>query len=449
MRDRESITKDLKTLWLRFKRFDEEWGYLKSQSEFWADAGKNFALGKLYEEGRSCCHYLAGSLETQYLDAHKILVDEYVSGVATCIPDDNSYWEVFRAAEKIAAESYSDNYTVKYMLRQYQDQWGEVARVKQFINELKKTVDYRPVDLSTPMEVIRGNVKKWEQNSQIFIGVSETNLRSQLVLALRNAGFHATAESHVYLGHSDVLVSQPPEAPDSGNLLVSECKFWGGSVGLYDTLSQLCKYITPHDKHVSAIVFVTEGDFADVCRKAFDTLLTHPCYAGGASGVEFVQFNLKPPQNQSLTISASLLLCNFTVKRYVRTRVVDSFNDYLRAAFSHGGCICIRCKQSGGDQTNYGSLHTYEFSGEKYSRRFAITATSDVVPMLKKVWLSVKKTDLSFFGEFPKEDFFDFVEANLHDQLMALLLGSAVVVEKDGAFVFVPGVASVDKSHKL
>lgn len=169
------------------------------------------------------------------------------------------------------------------------------------------------------MQVIQQHVKHWEKNAQLHKGLDENSLRSQLVLALRNANFDACAETLVYQGRADILVNKPPVRGMINNdyLLVAECKIWRGSTAFSNALSQLCKYVTPHDNHAALIVFVNNGSFVDVCGKAVQCLAEHPSRREhSVVSVDYVEYLLKPAQNQRSGIPATLLLCNLTTPQY-------------------------------------------------------------------------------------------------------------------------------------
>lgn len=439
MRTLESILNDLQTLEVRFQAHEREWKYLKSHHEFQFDAGMNFKIAKLYEEGCSCAHYLAGGLNTNDLKNSSVLLDEYISQVISATPEEGYYKNIRKHAEDEANSKYPTNYTVKYMLRQYEQQWADIQRAQQFINELKGLSNYQPLRMLDPMQVIRTRVKHWEQNAQLHVNASETNLRSHLVSELREKGFNATAETHAFLGHCDIVISHPQGSEEIGNLLVSECKFWDGPMVLFDAISQVCGYTTPNDIHASVIMFV-RTDFKDACDKALQTLITHPCYGGNAKGKDYIEFLLKPAQNPDLKIQASLLLCNLTIKKYTRAEIIPSpvrqFNKYLEDAFGEGECRCSRCKESGGDETGYSFKHTFEFSGDPVNRRFSITTADTVLSALKKSWLSFYKKEMITLGDFPLDFIEKFVDSELQDRLRPLFLASGLAIEKDEKLIF-------------
>ncbi|EKT4524235.1 hypothetical protein QEM13_003522 [Pseudomonas putida] len=122
----------------------------------------------------------------------------------------------------------------------------------------------------------------------------------------------------------------------------------------------------------------------------------------------------------------------FEVDKRLTLKPVVDFNAYLRNAFGEGACRCHRCTDLGGDETGYTHRHTFELEGRTLHRRFANTAGSDVLQVLKKAWLSYTKTDLKLLGELDLGTVKAFTEAALHERLLALLPASGLARETDG-----------------
>ncbi|KAA0947847.1 MULTISPECIES: hypothetical protein [unclassified Pseudomonas] len=122
----------------------------------------------------------------------------------------------------------------------------------------------------------------------------------------------------------------------------------------------------------------------------------------------------------------------FEVDKRLALKPVVDFNTYLLAAFGDGPCTCVRCVASAGDETGYEFQHTFNLQGQQANRRFASTAGSDVLLMLKKAWLSYTKTELPGSGNLALDTVKDFVEPQLHKRLLALFLASGLVKDMDG-----------------
>ncbi|MFQ0830574.1 hypothetical protein AAH211_18945 [Serratia fonticola] len=313
------ILQNLQVLCTQFVSYDDNWVHLKNQHEFVYGVKHNSPIREMLAEGRSCTYYLKGSLDTRYVNK-SMLVDEYVYAIKMAIPKRQNYEEIGRLAQQDFEANYPSNYTVKYMLDQYWVQLETVKRVEQFLGALATTTSYQPLLKSSPIQVIRQYAKEWEQNAQLHLGQGENSLRAQLVLALKNAGFLASAETHAYQGHADIVVFRPLNCgiADNSFEFVAECKIWKGSAAFSAALSQLCRYVTPNNSHAALIVFVNEGSFSEICNKAAQSLAKHP--SCGVSSVEgdysYIVFSLKPAQNPLIEIQATLLLCNLTTPRY-------------------------------------------------------------------------------------------------------------------------------------
>jgi hypothetical protein len=131
----------------------------------------------------------------------------------------------------------------------------------------------------------------------------------------------------------------------------------------------------------------------------------------------------------------------FEVDKRLSLKPVVDFNSYLRSAFGDGRCTCIRCVASEGNEAGYEFQHTFEFDGKKVHRRFASTAGSDVLLMLKKAWLSYTKAELPLSGALALDTVKEFVEPQLHKRVAPLLLTSGLVKDVEGELRMQPQAA--------
>ncbi|WP_053268704.1 hypothetical protein [Pseudomonas chlororaphis] len=122
----------------------------------------------------------------------------------------------------------------------------------------------------------------------------------------------------------------------------------------------------------------------------------------------------------------------FEVDKRLGLKPVVDFNTYLRTAFGDGACTCGRCIASAGDESGYAYQHSFDFDGRVTHRRFATTAGSDVLLVLKKAWLSYTKAELEASGNLALDTVKEFVEPQLHKRLLPLLLASGLVKDVDG-----------------
>lgn len=131
----------------------------------------------------------------------------------------------------------------------------------------------------------------------------------------------------------------------------------------------------------------------------------------------------------------------FEVDKRLSLKPVVDFNAYLRSAFGDGPCSCIRCTDGNGDENGYAFQHSFTFDGKPTQRRFATTAGSDVLQVLKKAWLSYTKAELPLSGVLTLDTVKEFVEPQLHKRLVPLFLASGLVKDVDGALHLQPQAA--------
>lgn len=122
----------------------------------------------------------------------------------------------------------------------------------------------------------------------------------------------------------------------------------------------------------------------------------------------------------------------FEVDKRLSLKPVVDFSTYLRNAFGEGACRCHRCLELGGDESSYSHQHTFDLEGRTLHRRFANTAGSDVLLVLKKAWLSYTKNELPLAGALDLTTVKTFTDAALHERLAALLPASGLAREVDG-----------------
>lgn len=131
----------------------------------------------------------------------------------------------------------------------------------------------------------------------------------------------------------------------------------------------------------------------------------------------------------------------FEVDKRLSLKPVVDFNAYLRSAFGDGPCTCVRCSAVNGDETGYAFQHTFSFDAKPTHRRFASTAGSDVLMVLKKAWLSYTKTELPLSGVLVLETVKEFVEPQLHKRVAPLFLASGLVKDVEGELQIQPQAA--------
>jgi hypothetical protein len=111
------------------------------------------------------------------------------------------------------------------------------------------------------------------------------------------------------------------------------------------------------------------------------------------------------------------------------------FNDLIDRAFGDGPCTCNRCKGNNWSECGYSYQHTFIFESGMVNRRFAITSASDVLRALSSAWLSYTKSELNTVGIVPIETIMEFVNPELQERLVPLLLACGAVRDIDGVLM--------------
>jgi len=122
----------------------------------------------------------------------------------------------------------------------------------------------------------------------------------------------------------------------------------------------------------------------------------------------------------------------FEVDKRLALKPVADFNGFLRNVFGDGPCRCHRCLENGGDESGYSHRHTFILQGLQLHRRFAASAGSDVLQVLKKAWLSYTRNELKPTGELDMATLMGFTDPALHERLLALLPASGLAREVEG-----------------
>ena len=266
----------------------------------------------MFAEGSGTAWYLKIHLDTSKVNKG-LTISNYIRAVKSAIPPRAHYLDKGQQAQRGVEDTYPENHTVRFMLRQYWHQWNDIEEIERLMTALSVI---RPPLLS-PLMVIRQYVMNWERDAQLHQGIGEEGLRSQLVHALRETRYSVNSEVYSYQGHADIVVNR--SMGDTSSLaLVAECKKWDGPAKLSDGISQLCRYVTRHVDMAAAIIFVTKGDFSETCKKAAEALRNHQACETPQAGFEFIEFSLILAQNSRERVPAAILLCNLTTPRYSR-----------------------------------------------------------------------------------------------------------------------------------
>ncbi|MFE6854531.1 hypothetical protein ACFVDH_27510 [Streptomyces sp. NPDC057674] len=103
-------------------------------------------------------------------------------------------------------------------------------------------------------------------------GKGEESVRDVLLVALGAAfGGRCTAESLNGAGKTDLLLRI-----EDRNVLVGECKIWGGSAQFALDIEQLFSYLTPGDRYAALPLFIDRARPEPIVHKAAQLLAEHP-----------------------------------------------------------------------------------------------------------------------------------------------------------------------------
>lgn len=121
------------------------------------------------------------------------------------------------------------------------------------------------------LNVIQNMAQVMERSPSAFVSMDEESIRSHFLVQL-NGHYEgqATGETFNYQGKTDILIRS-----DGKNIFVAECKFWGGSKKLTETLDQLLGYSCWRDTKVAVIIFNRNKDFSKVLETIRDTVKEH------------------------------------------------------------------------------------------------------------------------------------------------------------------------------
>lgn len=139
--------------------------------------------------------------------------------------------------------------------------------------------------------------RQFERTPQSFTGHDETALRNILLVNL-NAIFsgRATGETFSNKGKTDIYLNI-----DQGNILVFECKFWGGQALYHETIDQLLGYLTWRHNFGVMVTFVKKKNFSAILETVPGVITSHASYVNGLRKMSDTHF----VSNHSLQQDAS------------------------------------------------------------------------------------------------------------------------------------------------
>jgi hypothetical protein len=150
--------------------------------------------------------------------------------------------------------------------------------------------------------------RQFEKTPKSFADNDETQLRDILLINLNTifAG-RATGETFNNKGKTDIYLNV-----EKGNILVFECKFWGGQALYHETINQLLGYLTWRHNFGVIVTFVKKKSFSAILDSVPDVIRSHASYANGFRKVDYTHFvsNHRLPQDPGKTVEIHHLFYN-------------------------------------------------------------------------------------------------------------------------------------------
>jgi hypothetical protein len=139
------------------------------------------------------------------------------------------------------------------------------------------------------LQVIHDLGKQFERMPSTYANKQEEDLRDHFLLYLepRFQG-SSTGETFNNTGKTDILIRY-----EGKNVFIAECKYWKGSKGYLDTITQLLRYLTWRDSKAAVILFVRNRDFSSVIDQIQSATPQHPNFLGHVNKIDATWFNFR------------------------------------------------------------------------------------------------------------------------------------------------------------
>jgi hypothetical protein len=127
------------------------------------------------------------------------------------------------------------------------------------------------------IKLISSQCLQFEKTPKTYSKLDEQSLRD-LLLSNLNSIFQgqATGETFNNKGKTDIYLNI-----DKGNILIAECKFYGGAKLYHETIDQILGYLTWRQNFGIMISFCKQMNFTKVLSEAEATIKAHPTYDSG------------------------------------------------------------------------------------------------------------------------------------------------------------------------
>ena len=136
------------------------------------------------------------------------------------------------------------------------------------------------------IKLIDNQCHQFEKNPASFDQFHEPNLRD-FILANLNSIFEgkATGETFNNKGKTDIYLQI-----DKGNILVGECKFYGGNKLYHETIDQILGYLIWRQNYGIMINFSKKKGFSKVLQDAKEIISSHSSYKNGFNKIDKAHF---------------------------------------------------------------------------------------------------------------------------------------------------------------
>lgn len=127
------------------------------------------------------------------------------------------------------------------------------------------------------LKFVDNQCKTFEKTPSSYKQLGEEQLRD-IILSALNGIFEgdATGETFVKKGKTDIHLKI-----EKGEILIFECKNWGGEKVYLETIDQLIGYVTWRQNYGVVIMFCKNKDFSKILDQIPATIQKHSCYKGG------------------------------------------------------------------------------------------------------------------------------------------------------------------------
>ena len=150
----------------------------------------------------------------------------------------------------------------------------EIARPKATTEAFKPEPALPMEEYENILKIVQSMVLVMERSPRAFANMREEDLRQHFLVQL-NGHYEgqASGETFNYEGKTDILIRI-----DNKNVLIAECKFWGGEKELLKTIDQLFGYTSWRDTKTAILLFNQQKDFSAVLEKIPSVVKSHSCY---------------------------------------------------------------------------------------------------------------------------------------------------------------------------